>query len=131
MPDLIWNASFSHNQHIQISTHLSPQLGNLQPNDAIDICSTAERKQGSLVEMGEDSGGAPVKQNIHVNLDIAYTSKGYGLKAGYVIFQKRFRKLSWGRVPKQTCSQSAVRGVSTHDMEERAFSEQPSRATER
>ncbi len=24
------------------------------------------------------------------------------------------------------CSQSAVRGVSTHDMEERAFSEQPS-----
>ncbi len=54
-----------------------------------------------------------------------------GLKAGYVIFQKRFRKLSRGRVPKQTCSQSAVRGVSTHDVEERAFSEQPSRATER
>ncbi len=30
------------------------------------------------------------------------------LKVGYVIFQKRFRKLSRGRVPKQTCSQSAV-----------------------
>ncbi len=41
------------------------------------------------------------------------------LKAGYVIFLKRFRKPSRGRVPKQTCSQSAVRGVSTHDMEER------------
>ncbi len=40
------------------------------------------------------------------------------LKVGYVIFQKRFRKLSGGRVPKQTCSQSAVRGVSTHDTEE-------------
>ncbi len=48
------------------------------------------------------------------------------LKIGYVIFQKCFRKLSQGRVPKQTCSQSAVRGVSTHDMKERAFSEQPS-----
>ncbi len=33
---------------------------------------------------------------------------------GYVIFQKRFRKLSQGREPKQTCSQSAVRGVSIH-----------------
>ncbi len=51
------------------------------------------------------------------------------LKVENVIFQKRFRKR--GRVPKQTCSQSAVRGVSTHDVEERAFSEQPSRATER
>ncbi len=50
---------------------------------------------------------------------------------GYVIFQKRFRKLSRGQVPKQTCSQSAVRGMSTHDVEERAFSEQPSRVTER
>jgi len=39
------------------------------------------------------------------------------LKVGYVIR---------GRVPKQTCSQSAVRGVSTRDMKERAFSEQPS-----
>ncbi len=29
---------------------------------------------------------------------------------GYVIFQKHLRKLSLGRVPKQTCSQSAVRG---------------------
>ncbi len=53
------------------------------------------------------------------------------LKAGYVIFQKRFSKLSQDRVPKQTCSQSAVRGVSTHDVEERAFSEQPSQVTER
>ncbi len=34
-----------------------------------------------------------------------------------------------GRVPKQTCSQSAVRGVSTHDVEERVFNEQPSRVT--
>ncbi len=44
------------------------------------------------------------------------------LKVGYVFFQKRFRKLSRGPVPKQTCSQSAVRGVSTHDVEERARS---------
>ncbi len=44
------------------------------------------------------------------------------LKVGYVIFQKRFRKLSGGPVLKQTCSQSAVRGVSTHDAEERALS---------
>ncbi len=53
------------------------------------------------------------------------------LKVGYVIFKKRIKKLSRGRVPKQTCSQSAVRGVSTHDVDERAFSEQPSRETER
>ncbi len=46
------------------------------------------------------------------------------LKVGYVIFQKRFRKLRRGRVPKQTCSQSAVKDVSTHDVEERAFSAQ-------
>ncbi len=52
------------------------------------------------------------------------------LKAGQAIFHKRFRKLSRGRVPKQTCSQSALRGVSTRDVEERAFREQPSRATE-
>ncbi len=39
--------------------------------------------------------------------------------------------LESGRVPKQTCSQSAVRGVSTRDVEERAFSEHPSRVTER
>ncbi len=39
------------------------------------------------------------------------------LKVGYVIFQKHFRKPSRGRVAKQTCSQSAVRGVSTHDVE--------------
>ncbi len=45
------------------------------------------------------------------------------LKVGYVIFR--------GQVPQQTCSQSAVRGVSTHDVEERAFGEQPSRLTER
>lgn len=31
------------------------------------------------------------------------------LKVGYGIFQKRFRKRIQGRVPKQTCSQSAVR----------------------
>ncbi len=43
------------------------------------------------------------------------------LKVGYVFFQKRFRKES-GPVPKQTCSQSAVRGMSTHDAEERALS---------
>ncbi len=43
------------------------------------------------------------------------------LKVGYVIFQKRFRKPSRGRVPKQNCSQSAVRGVSTHDAEESAL----------
>ncbi len=43
---------------------------------------------------------------------------------GYVIFQ-HFRKLSRGRVSKQTCSQSAVRGMSIHDIEERALSEQP------
>ncbi len=42
-----------------------------------------------------------------------------------------FKNACRGQVPKQTCSQSAVRGVSTHDVEERAFSEQPSRATER
>jgi len=46
------------------------------------------------------------------------------LKVGDVIFQ-RFRKLSRGRVPQQTCSQSALRGVSTHDMTERTLSEQP------
>ncbi len=28
------------------------------------------------------------------------------------------KKLSRGQVPKQTCSQSAVRGVSTHDAKE-------------
>ncbi len=28
LPDLVWNASSSHNRHIQISTHLSSQLGN-------------------------------------------------------------------------------------------------------
>ncbi len=45
------------------------------------------------------------------------------LKVGYVIISKT---LSRGRVPKQTCSQSAVRGVSTRDVEDRAFNEQPS-----
>ncbi len=53
------------------------------------------------------------------------------VKGRVLIFLKRFIKLSRGRVPKQTCSQSAVRGVSTRDVEERAFNEQPSRATER
>ncbi len=42
------------------------------------------------------------------------------LKVGCVIFQKRFRKPSRGRVPKQICSQSAVRFVSTRDVVERA-----------
>ncbi len=32
-----------------------------------------------------------------------------------------FSKTSRGRVPKQTCSKSAVRGVSTHDVEERTL----------
>ncbi len=50
----------------------------------------------------------------------------FSLKVGYVIFQNRFRKLSRGRLPKQTCRQSAVRGVSTHDVAEGAFSNQPS-----
>ncbi len=53
------------------------------------------------------------------------------LKVGCVIFQKPFRKPSRGRVPKNTGSQSAVRGVSTHDVEERGFREQLSRVTER
>ncbi len=53
------------------------------------------------------------------------------LKVGYVTFQKHLKKLSRVRVPQQTCSQSAVRGVSTHDVEERAFGEQPSRLAER
>ncbi len=41
-------------------------------------------RNGSLVEMGgEDLGGASVKKKtIHVNCDIAYTSKGYGLIQG-------------------------------------------------
>ncbi len=60
-----------------------------------------------------------------------HNAKTDALNVGYVIFQKRIRKLSRGRVPKQTCSQSAVRGVSTHDVEERVLSAQPSRATER
>ncbi len=61
---------------------------------------------------------------------IVYLTDRQQLKVGYVIFQKRFIKLSRGRVPKQTCSQSALRGVSTHDMEERERSVN-SRATER
>ncbi len=47
----------------------------------------------------------------------------HALKMEYVIFQKHFRNLSQGRLPKQTCNQSAVRGVSTHDMAEKVFSE--------
>ncbi len=61
---------------------------------------------------------------------IVYLTDRQQLKVGYVIFQKRFIKLSRGRVPKQTCSQSALRGVSTHDMEERERS-MNSGATER
>ncbi len=47
---------------------------------------------------------------------------------GWVCNKKKNVIENWvgGRVPKQSCSQSAVRGVSTHDVEERAFSEQPS-----
>ncbi len=48
------------------------------------------------------------------------------VKGGVCNFSKTHYKTESGRVPKQTCSQSAVRGVSTYDMEERAFSEQPS-----
>ncbi len=39
-------------------------------------------------------------------------------KGGVFIFFF-FKKTSQGRVPTQNCSQSAVRGVSTHDAEER------------
>ncbi len=46
------------------------------------------------------------------------------LKVWYVIKKKNFIKLSRGQVPKQTGSQSPVRGMSTHDMEERAFGAQ-------
>ncbi len=35
---------------------------------------------------------------------LAHALKATILKVGYVIFQKRFRKLSRGRVPKQTCN---------------------------
>ncbi len=41
------------------------------------------------------------------------------IKSGVCIF---FFRTESGPVPKQTCSQSAVRGVSTHDPEERALS---------
>ncbi len=37
---------------------------------------------------------------------------------GYVIFQKRFRKLSRDRVPKKLVA-NPVRSMSTHDVEER------------
>ncbi len=36
----------------------------------------------------------------------------------YTIAKGRISYFCWGRVPKQTCSQSALRGVSTHDMEQ-------------
>ncbi len=42
------------------------------------------------------------------------------LKVGYV-FKKNALVNESGRVPKQTCSQSAVRDVSTHDAGERAL----------
>ncbi len=50
------------------------------------------------------------------------------LKGGVCHFSKMlsFRKLSWSQEPKQTFSQSEVRGMSTHDTEDRALSEQPS-----
>ncbi len=43
-------------------------------------------------------------------------------KGGVCIFSKMLKKTESGQVPKQTCSQSAVRGVSTHDVEESALS---------
>ncbi len=43
------------------------------------------------------------------------------IKGGVCIFFKNALENESGQVPKQTCSQSAVRGVSTHDAEERAF----------
>ncbi len=46
--------------------------------------------------------------------------KSFFKKVGYVFFQKRFKKNESGQVPKQTCSQSAVRVVSIYDVEERA-----------
>ncbi len=67
------------------------------------------------------------RAHTHTHIDslyISWISVDLILKVGYVIFHKFFRKLSRNRVPKQTCSQSAVGGVSTHDMEERAFSAQ-------
>ncbi len=55
------------------------------------------------------------------------------LKGGVCNFSKTLffveKKFCRGRVPKQNWSQSAVRGMSTQDVEERAFlafSEQPS-----
>ncbi len=44
------------------------------------------------------------------------------VKGGVCIFSKMLFWTESGRVPIQTCSQSAVRGVSTHDAEERALS---------
>ncbi len=53
LPDLVWNASYSHNQHfIQISTYLWPHPGKLQPKSA-QVLRTLN--QASVVEMeGED-----------------------------------------------------------------------------
>ncbi len=56
------------------------------------------------------------------SLPVVYIIGSLVLKVGYVFFQKRIRKLSRGPVPKQICSQSAVRGVSTRDPEEIALS---------
>ncbi len=89
LPDIVWNASFSHDRHIQISTYLSPQLGNN---------SDEYRGKERITEMGQEEKtcrlstisdewqvtdfftGAPVKKtNIHANWDIAYTSKVYSL----------------------------------------------------
>ncbi len=56
---------------------------------------------------------------INNSVDAARTDSAvkqlYSLKVRCAFFQKRFRKQVGGRVPKQTCSQSAVKGVSTHD----------------
>ncbi len=57
----------SHNRHnTQISNHLWPQPGNLQPSCAVDFCAGSRRGKlnlASVVEMeGDESGGAPAKK---------------------------------------------------------------------
>ncbi len=56
------------------------------------------------------------------NQTVNFPCQNKYLKGGVCIFQKRFRKLSRAESTKEACSQSAVRGVSTHDGEERALS---------
>ncbi len=54
---------------------------------------------------------------------LTYNVFNIPLKVEYAFFQKRFRKLIRRRVSKQICSQSAVRGVPTRDVEERERSQ--------